>query len=103
MSPSRIWGFGAPLEIQRNMNSLEFISLSFIVVMIADNISPSFLGHSHLRNELHEVTRLGFTHFLGVGTNSETTAPIFWQWTASGFAMSKMRPPSWGKAPQNQQ
>ena len=63
MSPSRIWGLGAPLENQRNMNAIELISLSFIVVMIADNISPSFLGHSHLQNELHEVARLGFTHF----------------------------------------
>ena len=36
----------------------------------------------------------GATHYLGVGTNCETTSPTFWQWTAPGFRISKFTAPS---------
>ena len=36
----------------------------------------------------------GATHSLGVCTNCETTAPSFWQWTATGFSLTKFTAPS---------
>ena len=40
----------------------------------------------------------GATHSLGVGTNCETTAPTFWQWTAHGFPNSKFTAPSFDRS-----
>ena len=49
----------------------------------------------------------GSTHYLGVRTNCETTAPTFWQWTAPGLPISKFTAPSFdrssGTAPSNHQ
>ena len=41
----------------------------------------------------------GATHSLGVGTNCETTAPTFLQWTAPGLTMSKFTASSFQGTP----
>ena len=47
------------------------------------------LNPSNRQGDMGHFSPGGATHYLGVGTNCETTAPTFWQWTAPGFPISK--------------
>ena len=58
------------------------------------------------RELLSDVTTLGGINMggggvltlWGLGTNCETTAPTFWQWTAPGFPCPNLQPPSFGRS-----
>ena len=104
MFPQRkrdVWNLGAGADIQTfKKYECEGARLHVISRALAKTCSSNFKVCVHTRIL---PAPWGATHSLEVCTNCETTAPIFWQWTAPGsrpgFSMSKFTAPSFQRNP----